>query len=265
MDTKTKLCCKCKQEKGLDCYGKLKSSKDGLRYDCNECRKEYRLRSKEHISNKNKQYFADNKDKLIPKNKQYRENNKESIFAQRKEYRQRNQQHIKQKREDYKPRRAYKVRMRRQTDVSFRLEQNMRRRMHTALKSMSMSKTMIIQMQCNVETLKKWLEFQFEDGMTWQNMGTFWEVDHILPVAAFDLTNQLDISVCFSWTNLQPLRKEENLKKWHYLQLHYYFNSIVSVHRFIQLNKTETCGYQSVNKSLHWLRQKLRYGQNPNE
>lgn len=33
-----KICNKCKRELGLDKFGKLKSAKDGLRYECKECR-----------------------------------------------------------------------------------------------------------------------------------------------------------------------------------------------------------------------------------
>ena len=44
-----KICCKCKNEKNLDCFGKLKNSPDGLRYDCKDCRKEYNIKNKEII------------------------------------------------------------------------------------------------------------------------------------------------------------------------------------------------------------------------
>ena len=42
-----KICCKCKNEKNLIFFGKLKNSPDGLRYDCKECRKEYNIKNKE--------------------------------------------------------------------------------------------------------------------------------------------------------------------------------------------------------------------------
>lgn len=265
MTEAAKQCCKCKQYKRLECFGKLASTKDGLRYDCSDCRKEYRDKNKEHIKQKNQEYFAKNKEELLLKNKAYREANKDTIFLQRQQYRQKNQEHIKQKQQEYKPRRALLVRLKRQTDVGFRLEQNMRTRMHYALRSLTMSKTLMIQMHCNISILTKWLEFQFDKNMTWDNMGTYWEVDHILPIAAFDLTQPYDREVCFNWTNLQPLEKTENKNKWDYILLHYYFNSIVSVHRFTQSSNENTFGYQSINKSLCWLRNKLRYGENPDE
>ena len=40
-----------------------------------------------------------------------------------------------------------------------------------------------------------------------------WHVDHIRPVASFDLTNEEEFKKCFHYTNLQPLWADENLKK----------------------------------------------------
>ena len=42
--------------------------------------------------------------------------------------------------------------------------------------------------------------------MTWGNYGKFWEIDHILPLASFDLTDREQFLRSIHWTNLQPLR-----------------------------------------------------------
>jgi hypothetical protein len=63
------------------------------------------------------------------------------------------------------------------------------------------------------------------------------------------------------WTNLQPLNSVENRSKSNKLQLHYYFNNLVSIFRFNKSNR-EYLGYQTVNESLQWLRTKLRKGEN---
>jgi len=62
-----KRCCCCKEEKSSSLFGKLSSSKDGLRYDCSDCRKEYKISIKEHVKQKNKSYYFDNKENLIKK------------------------------------------------------------------------------------------------------------------------------------------------------------------------------------------------------
>jgi len=48
--------------------------------------------------------------------------------------------------------------------------------------------------------------------MSWDNYG-FWHVDHIKPLAFFDLTNPEELKKVCHYTNLQPLWAEENLKK----------------------------------------------------
>ena len=57
------------------------------------------------------------------------------------------------------------------------------------------------------------LESKFRDGMTWENYGPFWHVDHIRPWASFDLSDPSQQKLCFHWTNLQPLLATENLAK----------------------------------------------------
>jgi hypothetical protein len=260
-----KTCCKCKKEQPNENFGKLKSSKDGLRYDCKDCRKEYRNLNKEHIKTKNKTYYEMNKDNLLDKNRKYREDNIVSINAQRMEYRANNKERIKMRNKEYLPKRKQQIKVRRQVDKGFQLKELLKTRMHKALKSNYQSKTVETYINCNVKCLKQWLEFQFDDKMNWGNLGTYWEVDHILPIARFDLNKKSEQDICFNWTNLQPLFKTENKFKSKKIIPHYYFNSIVSIHRFIQKTNSNSQGYQSINKSLCWLREKLGYGKNPNE
>ncbi len=59
--------------------------------------------------------------------------------------------------------------------------------------------------------LKRHLEKQFCKGMTWDNYGTYWHVDHITPLSAFDPSDE----AAWHLTNLRPLPAEENLKKSH--------------------------------------------------
>lgn len=64
-----------------------------------------------------------------------------------------------------------------------------------------------------VEELIGHLEKQFTNRMNWQNHGIYWEVDHILPVASFDLSDDEEVKRCWSLTNLRPLAKTSNRKK----------------------------------------------------
>jgi hypothetical protein len=59
----------------------------------------------------------------------------------------------------------------------------------------------------------KWLEFQFDDKMSWDNYGTYWHIDHVMPCSLFDLTIEEEILKCFNWKNLRPLNGIDNIKK----------------------------------------------------
>ena len=66
---------------------------------------------------------------------------------------------------------------------------------------------------CSVEYARQYIENQFNNGMTWENHGTFWEIDHILPIDCFDLTDQEQQKKAFNYLNLQPLTWQENRRK----------------------------------------------------
>lgn len=66
---------------------------------------------------------------------------------------------------------------------------------------------------CNAETLCLILEARFEPGMTWDNYGSAWHVDHIIPLAAYNLTDPEQQRQAFHYTNLQPMWAHENMAK----------------------------------------------------
>ena len=65
---------------------------------------------------------------------------------------------------------------------------------------------------CSLEELIVFIEKKFKKDMSWDNYGK-WHVDHIKPIAKFDLTDKEQQKKCFHYTNLQPLWAIENLKK----------------------------------------------------
>lgn len=148
----------------------------------------------------------------------------------------------------------------RATDLNFRISEILRSKVHKMIKGRQTSYAFVL--DCDIEMFKRWIEYQFDENMTWNNLGSYWQIDHILPINQFDFSKERDKMICFNWTNLQPLPASENRSKTDKIILHYYYNSIVSIHRFIQRYKENTQGYQSIRESLCWLREKLRYGNN---
>lgn len=259
-----KTCFICKKNKDLEEFGKLSSSKDGLRYDCKNCRKEYRKNNILVIQKKQKEYYEANKQILLEKNKLYRETHIDSIAIQRQQYRMRPEikKHIAIKNKEHLPKRKEQIKNKRKQNMNFKISEIIRSKIHKLLKNQKTSYTILL--GCNLNFFKKWIEFQFVDNMNWLNLGDVWQIDHILPISKFDFSNENEKFICFHWTNLQPLFSNENRLKSNKIELHYFFNNIVNVNRFNNFNK-QYLGYQNLNESLSWLRSKLRYGDNPSD
>ena len=60
---------------------------------------------------------------------------------------------------------------------------------------------------CTMTQYMVYLESQFTDGMTWENYGDFWVIDHIKPTHLFNPWNEEEIKVCYNYTNTRPLLK----------------------------------------------------------
>jgi hypothetical protein len=67
----------------------------------------------------------------------------------------------------------------------------------------------------SVDEIKHHLEKQFQPGMTWNNYGKGWHVDHIIPLRAFNFSDTGDPDFARAWamSTLRPLWAEENRAK----------------------------------------------------
>lgn len=55
----------------------------------------------------------------------------------------------------------------------------------------------------DIESLREWVEIQFVNGINWENFGTAWQIDHIIPVSYFDVGNEEDLKLCWSFINIK--------------------------------------------------------------
>ena len=51
------------------------------------------------------------------------------------------------------------------------------------------------------------------DGMTLQNFGPVWGIDHIVPVELFDLSNKDELYLCYNYNNIMPMYNSDNRMK----------------------------------------------------
>ena len=66
---------------------------------------------------------------------------------------------------------------------------------------------------CTWKHLRWHIESQFDAKMTWENHGSYWHLDHIVPLDAFDLSKPAQQRRACHWKNLQPLEAKENIRK----------------------------------------------------
>ena len=67
---------------------------------------------------------------------------------------------------------------------------------------------------CTIEELKLYLAAKFQPGMSWENWSfAGWHIDHIRPLASFDLTDSAQFKLAVHYTNLQPLWAKDNFSK----------------------------------------------------
>ena len=188
--------------------------------------RKYYLKNKETLKEYIKKYFSTNKERKKEYDKTYNKNNK----SKRKEYYEANKENKKEYDKNYylknknkrkeqfkkhydKKKAAERQLTRYHSDLNFRILNCLRSRMRSALKGTGKSAHTIELIGCSVEFLKDYLKKQFRDGMAWENYGKVWHIDHIIPCAAFDLTDIEQQKECFNYKNLQPLLAEENLSK----------------------------------------------------
>jgi hypothetical protein len=72
---------------------------------------------------------------------------------------------------------------------------------------------------CNIQFLREWFEYNFTDEMNWGNYGSYWSIDHIIPVCKFKLTDEIEKLQCWNWTNLMPVSVKYNSSKQHKIDL----------------------------------------------
>lgn len=233
MSVLMKPCKKCSSEKPLDSFWKNARYKDGKEPECVECRKAYLLtradavretqrkwreanpdyqklysqteKSKEY----HRQYYREHAQEYKDRKQQWRADNPERESNARREYIEENREAINEYHRAWKAKRAAE-------DPQYKLKTNISRRiryeLHTLNKGRKTSRT-VDYIGCSIEDLKSHLEKQFIPEMSWDNYGTLWHIDHRIPCAAWDLTNEFESQCCWNYRNLQPLLARDNHRK----------------------------------------------------
>jgi hypothetical protein len=93
---------------------------------------------------------------------------------------------------------------------------SIRGRIQLALRAARITKdnSSIKYLGCSFVQYREYLESLFKDGMTWENYGFHgWHIDHVKPIARFDLAIESEREKAFHYRNTQPMWAAENFKK----------------------------------------------------
>ncbi len=62
----------------------------------------------------------------------------------------------------------------------------------------------------DIQNMRQWFEYQFQNGASWDNFGTVWQFDHIIPVTYFDFSDETELKICWNFTNLRVEHFQKN-------------------------------------------------------
>ncbi len=171
--------------------------------------KKWRVDNKDKCKIVEKAYYEANKNRIKDYAKTYSKLNKDKLSVQAKVYYLINKNKIRAYQNAY-------VKQKRKTNPDFRLNCSMHTAISRCLKNEKGGEKWLALVDYSVDDLKKHLEKQFTDGMTWGNYGkNGWHIDHKIPLSVFNFTKpeHEDFRRCWALKNLQPMWAIENIKK----------------------------------------------------
>ena len=121
------------------------------------------------------------------------------------------------------------------TDVNFRLIRNTRRRIHHALNGKSKSSSAKEILGIDIDTYRKWIEYQFTPEMKWSNI----EIDHVKAICLLDICNDEELKLAFNWKNTQPLLKQDHQRKGIKFNFLDYQLQFIKAYQFLRLSDQE--------------------------
>lgn len=175
-----KICKYCDEEKDSSLFRQN-------RLKCIECEKKdgRDYRQGEHGKNKSKEWLGENKEKMKTLQSNWHQDNKIKINE--------------------------KCRNKYANNPEFKLRVLQKSRINQVIKKNGKSTLKFI--NCTPNYFRRWLENCFDEHMSLENHGTYWHIDHVIPINKFNLDNEEDIKLCFAWYNTTPLEGGENMSK----------------------------------------------------
>jgi len=230
------LCLQCNTEKSVkDFYA-------SNQHTCKECVKEKaKLRVQNNPEKKkenDRKWIEANKEKKKENDKKWRENNAERKKANDDAYRLKNKDN-----EEYQEKMKLSRKQWRENNTDYRKQPHIKirentRRIKSFLKEIKKEESTTKYLGCTKIFFKKWLEYQFDSKMNWENYGNYWQIDHVIGCNNFE-TDEESLEKCFHWSNTRPLEKSRNISKSDNVYLHTNVIHSLILNQFIKENNLE--------------------------
>ena len=159
----------------------------------------------------------------------------------RKKYYYENLVKIKKYNDQNKEKRNIYLKNKRETDINFRIISNTRNRIYKSLKGMTKQSSTKDILGVDIDTYRKWIEWQMTPEMNWSNI----EIDHVKPICLFDISKDEELKEAFNWKNTQPLLKEVHQRKGIKFNFLDYQLQFIKAYQFIKLNE------ERFNENIH--------------
>ena len=185
-----KRCKNCNIEFNTNQYNKVFCSMKCQRLSKLHKKSEYQKEHYQNNKSKRKEYTESNKERIAKVNAEWYAKNSKEVINKNKE---REKQYLK-------------------TNINYLISKRLRTRLNCAIKNNQKVGSAVDDLGCTIKELKIYLEKQFQKDMTWDNYGK-WHIDHIKPLANYDLTNRTILLELCNYKNLQPLWSKDNLSK----------------------------------------------------
>lgn len=198
-------CNGCNKTKDVEDFYKDSSKKTGRHTRCKECfMKSIRAYRKTEAYLVSRRLYGKTSPKAAAYRKEYTKTEKH--LAYKREY---------SRKESYRATRRISANYRRRNDPRFRLDANMCNAIRDALNGRKKFRKWVSLVGYTTQELMSHLEPQFDQHMTWDNYGSYWHVDHIIPRSFFQYETAEDpeFKKCWALSNLRPLEARENIRK----------------------------------------------------
>lgn len=220
MEDKTCLICLKTFNNSRKKYCSVECFKEKRKLEC----KEYKQKNKQQISNYNKNYKLENKKNIDDYNHQYWVVNKNSLLEKNE----------------------IRYHTYRKNDTLYKIKRNIYNRYKKFV--VNIPSTIESILNCNFDFYITWIEFNLFNFTSEESLENYtkWELDHIIPLHIFDIKNNNEIILAFSWFNTRPL-----LKKYNHKRKYNYFDCVVQELKLYFFNKEKQIEYGKIYRSIN--------------